>query len=270
MHIDPYTGHITWETGVSPYHSDGANYPLPDQLRPTGLEADASQRSTYTLLQPASKTDPQTEEGPEVEDSGIDYSAVLDVTYRSGGGYDLTNARCVAQGNFSVYDRECRTSPKAVSYADLTDSEKAHIYQGSRSYADLYCDSQQGYAGVWRSMRHYRTSQGCIRRIMDKPAKQPGLYPIVVIAYSKSYDGFKRSDGTSSASEVERIGIDVYASTLNPGNISTIQDQAYVKATINVNVYLYPALHYCSKECANSKSLESKIKTSVEQLRSAL
>jgi hypothetical protein len=259
MHIDPYTGYITWETGVSPYHLDQASYPVKELLRPTGLESDASQRSTYTLLQPRSMAAPQNEMGPAVMDDIRDYQAILDVTYRAGGGYDLDSARCVAREGYAVYNETCRSSARTLSYSDLDDSEKAAIYQGSRSYSDLYCDTQQGYAGAWNSTRHYRTAQGCIRRSSNKPPKRPGVYPIVVIAYSKSYDGYKNSNGTFGADVLEKTGMSVYASGLNARKISKIQDQAYVKASINVNVYLYPALHYCAKGCKNSESLRKDI-----------
>jgi hypothetical protein len=188
-----------------------------------------------------------------------DYQSILDVTYRAGGGYDLASARCVAREGYLVYNETCRSSAAAFSYSDLDVSEKAVIFQGSRIYADLYCDTQQGYAGAWNSTRHYRTAQGCIRRSANKPPKRPGVYPIVVIAYSKSHDEYKFSNGTYGADVLEQAGMSVYASGLDAAKISKIQDQAYVKASINVNVYLYPALHYCAKGCKNSESLKEEI-----------
>ena len=269
MHIDPYTGIITWETGISPYHIDHAPYPDPAKQRPSGLAADPSHRASYTMLQPASQTSPQHESGPNVGpvvDAPSDKAAVLDVIFNAGGGYNLTAARCYAKGESTAPDSVCLQS--AANFEDLDAEDVRAVYQGSGTYEDIYCQTQQGYAGVWGSGRHYRTAQGCIRRFPDssdathgevlkKPAA-PGIYPVTVVAYSKSHDAFG-SDSFYKASEVRGNGTVAYANGLDAEDITMLHDQAYVKSTISLNVYLYPAMHYCARGCDNYAALKRDV-----------
>lgn len=270
MHIDPYTGVITWETGISPYNIDDAPYPDPLMPRPTGLAADASQRSAYSMLQPRSLTSPQGESGASgfyeaVMDSRFEKEALLDVIFNAAGGYNLAAARCHAAGESTAPDSTCMQGTP-TRYEDLTADEVRRVYQGSRAYEDIYCQTQQGYAGVWGSQRHYRTAQGCIRGFPSagspygtpkKPAA-PGIYPISVVAYSKSHDAFGEGS-VYNASDARAEGMSTYGARLSADDVTMLNDQAYVKTTISLNVYLYPAMHYCARGCDNYEALKKGV-----------
>lgn len=60
MHIDPYTGYITWETGVSPYHVDKSPYPDVGMPRPTGIRHDPLRAETYDMRYMSSSTSPRS------------------------------------------------------------------------------------------------------------------------------------------------------------------------------------------------------------------
>ena len=262
MHIDPYTGHVTWETGISPHHIDPAPYPDAALLRPTGLEADASQRSTYTMLQPASTTSPQPESGEEVSDGAGEKRALIDVVYNAGGGYDLPAAICYANQQSTSDGSSCRATEAQRDYDSLSESERAAVYQGSRAYEDLFCDTQTGFAGVSGSTRHYRAMQGCIRRRADKQPAKPGVYPLVVIAYSKSYDPFSVTSSGLQASNVDPDNPAAFGETLSPVDISKVFDQAYVKTTMELRVVLQPAMRYCAQGCNNLQAMQAELEGS--------
>jgi hypothetical protein len=84
MHIDPYTGIVTWETGLSPHHKDPASYPDPSLPRASGLEADELRRTSFQMLQPPAVSAGHAPNGAPVATDSADKQAVLDVVYNAG------------------------------------------------------------------------------------------------------------------------------------------------------------------------------------------
>jgi hypothetical protein len=167
------------------------------------------------------------------------------------GGYDLAAALCHISGESSAFGSACRVNNRYATYEGLTVSQKASIYQGSRSFQDIYCHTQRGFAGIAGSERQYRRMQGCIRYSPSKPPKKPGLHSVTVIAYSKSYDQFSSST-YSSARMSDR---EAFASELGPDDWTKLHELAYVKTTIDLLVFLAPSMHYCAQECTNAAQL---------------
>ena len=111
MHIDPYTGFITWETGVSPYHVDSAPYPDGALDRPTGLKADFLRKDSHNMFQAIkSTTSPKKQ--------------LLDIIRESYGGYTLAEQSCVQSGGTNC-----------GGAAQLTGAPAAVVYTGSESTA---------------------------------------------------------------------------------------------------------------------------------------